>query len=515
MNGVTRSNQAVWLPLSRETKRFVLPLKLIGFVVLSAASLLVLGVLPLAFVSASSLLAAGIAGLFLCGLIVCHAKFEAGKNSTFATAIFCSWFLLVSEQFFVRKGVSDADLSGRFAADAYGECAIWMVLFLAVFLLIVRRGIPGVALRGQVKWPLLLSVVALGSCAYSPAPMFSLAWATKLFVSVLLLLVISIDMNLVSREILFWKSWFWAYVLLVCAPLASTVTHLDTIFGWRGFMGDEPPEFRLNTNVHPVDLAQHAGILVVLGLTLHALDGRRSRRWFVLLGAVVMILAVGKAAIISCVFAALLFFVLQGRFKAGAGWLLTVLGILVLAFLITPIATYFHSYQDSESAQSLTGRTELWQLALPAIAERPILGHGFMASKFIAQAADLDWDAGHLHNAFLEAVYNTGAIGLLLVLAINICIVRNGWIAWRHSRNPHLRALASGSMALYLFLFLNALVEPVFGGRPSCTFLIFQGLLVLTEALRRSALLKEEERQRVIIADWSTAEPVPLCPRYS
>lgn len=514
MNGVAGNDQGVLLPVSRETTRFLSPLKLFGFVVLSVGSLLVLGVLPLPFVGTSSLLAAGIASLFFCGLIVCYAKFEAGKKTTFATAIYCSGFLLVSEQFFVRKGISDADLSGRFAADAYGECAIWMVLFLAVCLVIFRRGIPGSSLRGQVKWPLLLALVAIGSCAYSPAPMFSLAWASKLFVSVLILLVISVDMNFLSRETLFWKSWFWAYVVLVCAPLASTVTHLDTIFGWRGFMGDEPPEFRLNTNVHPVDLAQHAGILVILGLTLHVLDRRPSRRWFLLLGAVVMILAVGKAAILSCIFAALLFFVLQGRFKAGAGWFLTLLGMVILAFLLTPIATYFHSYQDSESAQSLTGRTELWQLALPAIAERPILGHGFMASKFIAQAADLDWDAGHLHNAFLETLYNNGAIGLFLVLAINICIARNGWIAWRHSRNSQMRALASGSMALYFFLLLNALVEPVFGGRPSCTFLIFQGLLVLTEALRRSAL-KEVEHPTVIIPGWSSADPAPLCPKYS
>src|SRR5207302_817100 len=135
---------------------------------------------------------------------------------------------------------------------------------------------------------------------------------------------------------------------------------------------------------------------------LHAVDRRRSYKLFVLLAAVVMILAVGKAAIVSCIFSALLFFVLQRRFKAGAAWLVTVLGIAIFAFFLTPVASYFHSYQDSESARSLTGRTELWQLALPAIAQRPIAGHGFMASKFIAQAASLDWDAGQLHNAFLE-----------------------------------------------------------------------------------------------------------------
>jgi O-antigen ligase len=514
MNAATQADKTVFLSSSPRMMGALSPLKLLGLGLLCLGSLIVLSLLPLALVGPPAVLAAAIASLFFCGLIVCYAKFDTSKKTTFPIAIYCSWFLIVSEQFFIRKGVSDADLSGKFAADAYGECAIWMVLFLAICLVIFRRGVPSIALR-KVKWLLLLAVVSIGSCAYSPAPMFSLAWAAKLFVSVLILLVISIDMNSVSRETLFWKSWFWAYAVLVCASLASTFTHLDTMFGWRGFQGDEPPEFRLNTNVHPVDLAQHAAILVILGLTLHALDGRRSRRIFVVLGAVVMVLAVGKAAIVSCVFAALLFFVLQGRFKAGAGWLLGVFGIAILAFLLTPISSYFRSYQDSESAQSLTGRTELWQLALPAIAERPILGHGFMASKFIAEAADLDWDAGHLHNAFLEAAYNNGAIGLFLVLAINICIVRNTWMVLRHSHNARFRTLASGSLALYSLLLLNAFVEPVFGGRPSCTFLIFQGLLVLTHALRESALLKESEGQEAILRNRPPLEPTSLCPKYS
>src|SRR5207248_9215667 len=131
------------------TTLLVSPLKLLGFGLLGVGSLLVLRVLPLAFIGTSSILAAGIATVFFCGLIFCHAKFEAGKTTTFPTAIYCSWFLLVSEQFFIRKGVSDADLSGRFAADAYGECAIWMVLFLAIGLVILRRGIPKTALQGQ------------------------------------------------------------------------------------------------------------------------------------------------------------------------------------------------------------------------------------------------------------------------------------------------------------------------------------------------------------------------------
>lgn len=515
MSATIQMPRTLFVARSRHTLSALSLSKLVGFGLLGLGSLFVLSHVPLGLIGGSGAWAVFVATAFFCGLMFCHVRFKANFANTFPIAIYCSWFLIVSEQFFIRKGISDADLSGKFAADAYSECAIWLVVFVGICFVILKRGIPVTALQGQIKWPLLFAVVATGSCAYSPAPMFSLAWAFKLFVSVLILLVLSMDMNSLEKETLFWKSWFWGYVVLICVPLASTLTHLDTMFGWRGFLGDEPPEFRLNTNVHPVDLAQHAALLVIMGLVLYALDRRRSRKLFVFLAAIVMILAVGKAAIVSCVFASLLFFVLQGRFKAGAGWLLTVSGIGILAFFLTPVAGYFHSYEDSESAASLTGRTELWQLALPAIAQHPIAGHGFMASKFIAEAASLDWDAGQLHNAFLETLYNNGAIGLLLMLAINACIARNSWMVLRRSLDPHFRTLASGSLAVLSFLLLNALVEPMFGGRPSCTFLVFQGLLIFSEALRKSALWEQGKVQLAMTPAWASVEQNPLCPKYS
>jgi O-antigen ligase len=201
-----------------------------------------------------------------------------------------------------------------------------------------------------------------------------------------------------------------------------------------------------------------------------------------------------------------LFFVLQGRFRAGIGWLLLVFGTGVLAIFVTPIGSYFREYETRESAETLTGRTELWDLAIPAIKQRPIIGHGFVASKFISEAVDADWDAGHLHNAFLEVLYNNGVVGLLIMLIVNACILRNVWVVLRQSRDHTLRTLAAGSFALYVFLLLNGFVEPTFGGRPSCVFLVFQGLLLLTYGLRKAAAPAQVELRRAVLPDLSPAE---------
>jgi len=223
------------------------------------------------------------------------------------------------------------------------------------------------------------------------------------------------------------------------------------------------------------------------------------------LAAGVMLLALGKAAIVSCVVSTLLFFLLQKRIKAGAGWLLLVAAAATLVFFLTPIGSYFQDYGEHERVDTLTGRTELWELAAPSIKAHPILGHGFMSSKFISETVDLDWDAGQMHNAFLEVLYNNGCVGLLLVLAMNACIVRNLWRVHRSSGDPRLRTLASGCSALYCFLLLNGFVEPTFGGRPSCVFLLFQGLVVLSEGLRRSAV-PQPEQIRAAVMSYSTVE---------
>jgi O-antigen ligase len=482
----------------------IVKLFVFGFVV--AASFCFMALVPSAMLSGSAAFAAAMAACFCFGLMVCLARSRNKGETAFSIAIYSWWFLIISEQLFVRKGLSEAGLSGKFSGDAYGEVFVWVAIFLSMFSVFGRRGFLPSTLRTQVKWLLMFALLAILSCVYSPTPMFSFAWAFKLLVGVLILIACAEKMGHSDKQVTFWKSLFWAYIVLVFAPLATCLTHPQTMFGWRGFDGSQPPEFRLNTNIHPVDLSQHAAILVILALVMHALDRRRSRKVVVALAMIVMILAVGKAAILSCIVCSILFFVLQGRFRAGIGWLLLLFGTGVLAIFVTPIGSYFREYETRESAETLTGRTERWDLAIPAIKQRPIIGHGFVASKFISEAVDADWDAGHLHNAFLEVLYNNGVVGLLIMLIVNACILRNVWVVLRQSRDHNFRTLAAGSFALYAFLLLNGFVEPTFGGRPSCVFLVFQGLLLLTYGLRKAAAPVQVELRRAVFPDLSPAE---------
>ena len=103
--------------------------------------------------------------------------------------IFAVWgLLLASEEIFSYINDATSTYESQFAFAAYAQAAIWMLA--AVALLIFLLGNPG-SLRGlfsgPYKWASLFSLVALLSVAYAPQVAFSLAWAFKLCLVVVVL----------------------------------------------------------------------------------------------------------------------------------------------------------------------------------------------------------------------------------------------------------------------------------------------------------------------------------------
>jgi O-antigen ligase len=123
---------------------------------------------------------------------------------------------------------------------------------------------------------------------------------------------------------------------------------------------------------------------------------------------------------------------------------------------------------------------------MPFILQHPILGQGFIASRFVAVIhPDTPFSSSHMHNSFLETLYNNGLIGLVLVLMINYVIVRNLWRTVRASASPELRYLAVGAMAAYINLLINAMFNATFGGRPDCSYLMLIAMVVISIQLVR------------------------------
>src|ERR1700722_6609302 len=103
------------------------------------------------------------------------------------------WVLLVSEEVFdpfvlPTFGVEAAEnaFAGRFSVAAYGELALWILAAVISLLCVLRRWdyVRGFWSK-PYRWVVLFGLLCLGSGFYTPKPLFSLAWAFKLLVVIL------------------------------------------------------------------------------------------------------------------------------------------------------------------------------------------------------------------------------------------------------------------------------------------------------------------------------------------
>jgi O-antigen ligase len=240
----------------------------------------------------------------------------------------------------------------------------------------------------------------------------------------------------------------------------------------------------------PTSLSVIAGIMLVVSLTLRSLG---ISLWPMIVGVIasaVMILAGGKAGIVSGVLSATLFYLLKKKLGSALAFLC---GIVCLGFVLllvsTPLNSYFEKYAESGQSNSLSGRTDMWQAALPAIRHNLVLGRGYMASRFASLEIgrfDLGWEADHMHNAFLDVLYNNGLVGLVLLGIVHALTVKNLLQVIRYlAVSREVREIAVASLAIYANLLINAFFNAIIGGRPSALFMIFLALFMLSGSLKR------------------------------
>jgi hypothetical protein len=397
------------------------------------------------------------------------------------------WVMLIGECIFFREGDGDsaaAAYQGSFPTSAYGEAIAWMLCLIAVLICSARvRGFFRQLFTGDFKWNTLFAAVCIGSCVYAPRLSMGLVWGFKIGLVVLLLWACSSAMRDLSDTVSFLKFGIWAYAVIVLQPVIIAAMRAD--------MFDE--EGRMSTVVSPNALSPEAAIMVLLALTMFSKrKGEGMNRSAMLLGLVglaVMILAGSKTGVLACVFAGAVFFILRGRLGTAFTYIAGT-GVLAAALILTtPLGDYLHLYQDRAGAESFSGRTILWKAVIPEIVHKPIQGHGYLASEFIMfQVNAVGWAAPHLHNGFLEALYNEGIIGFFCMMMILFVIPKNLIAVLRRvPKDEYLYQLAAGCFALYAFLVINGFFNSSFGGKCTPPFMLLMGLVVVSQKLLQQA----------------------------
>ena len=104
---------------------------------------------------------------------------------------------------------------------------------------------------------------------------------------------------------------------------------------------------------------------------------------------------------------------------------------------------------------TFTGRSDIWEFALAAVAEKPIIGHGYAAfwddvtERQTAKGSEWAVTAAHSHNSYLDLAITIGLPGLLLVILIFVLApLRNFQATQAHNRSN-----ALGKLFLTIWLF--------------------------------------------------------------
>ena len=393
------------------------------------------------------------------------------------------WILLISEEVFsYRTNVSDQLSSVNqvdFAKAAYAQAGLWVVALIGFLFIVAPRPqwLKGL-FTGDYKWVTIMALVCTASSAYSPKPSYSLAWSFKLMLVVAVVHVCAKQFTNDKQIHGFLIATTIAMFFLVAAPTLRSMFGSDPSSDFGA--GELEQRFREGST----GISGIAGTLAMICLMLYQ-EGKR--RWPLFIAGIslcIMILAGGKAGIIAGLVSGCLFFGMQKKFLPIVIFVGSVSALFWGAIEFTPLGAYFANYFALEQGSSLSGRTDLWKFVMPAIKDKIILGHGFVGSRFVSVLMPgTPFEAGHMHNGFLEATYNNGIIGLFLIVAIQVIIVRNLMRAMRATSNVTIRVMAAGALAVYVNILLNAVFNATFGGRPDAPFMLLIALVAISTAL--------------------------------
>lgn len=186
----------------------------------------------------------------------------------------------------------------------------------------------------------------------------------------------------------------------------------------------------------------------------------RSRAWigwalFALAGSVVLFYTISRTAIVAFLAAVSVLVVL--RFGLRRTLKVAALPLVVALLLGGPnILAYFERGQGLGGLTGVGNRAVIWEATIQAWLGSPLIGYGFQADRLLLEGE-------HVHNAWLQALIQGGAIGLaFFVLAWVLAwryLVRKGLLNRYRSSSNGDRLFLAEATAFLVFFTVRSLTE--------------------------------------------------------
>lgn len=241
------------------------------------------------------------------------------------------------------------------------------------------------------------------------------------------------------------------YLGVVFAPQYSIHSALDItepqLAGdWRGSFGHKNVASPVMT------------ILVYVGIYLSAVGSFVMGPAIALLAGIFLIFTGGKTSSVLCL---AIYALASLVYVTRSLWLkriicfapLIVMNLLTVGSVMSPALGSVTRMLPVDP--TFTGRSDIWEFALAAVAEKPIIGHGYSAfwddvtERQTAKGSEWAVTAAHSHNSYLDLAITIGLPGLLLVVLIFVLAPLRNF----QETQAHNRSNALGKLFLTIWLF--------------------------------------------------------------
>lgn len=360
---------------------------------------------------------------------------------------------------FVRRGV--AAIFANFKAPFVA----WTFLFVGIFLVSERKSSEGLYLDKFVLFQIamvsiagiivfigylsrinkvlqntnsiliflfLYGIVGIVSGSYSPSYLLSIYKSSLVIIDVILCaVVLSYQPNayyirkLINLSYLFYGFLMFTVIMGALLRPESAFEKMPGIFGFM-MQGVLPI---LNANEVTFIAAVLSLIIINRIFDACGLKEKSLLYTFLACSLSVMVLSQSRTSTLAFFCSYLLILILRKK-------VLLLVSIILLALLLVVGGTmryaddYFRRGQTEKNFETLSGRTIAWNAGWEKIKESPVLGYGVgsVRSGFVLDKYKL----GHMHNAFLEVLVNTGFVGFMFwfptLLMVAVTIMRKAYI---------------------------------------------------------------------------------------
>lgn len=176
----------------------------------------------------------------------------------------------------------------------------------------------------------------------------------------------------------------------------------------------------------------------------YRIRARRGSTLAAVLLAVTLLRTLSKTTIVAFVIAEAFLLIRDKSLARKTKWMIAAASAIIILSFWSLLSSYFDVYVTTgtgNSAETLTGRVNIWATLLLEAIQRPWFGHGFHSVWKVIPSFG-EFEARHAHNELLQQFYAYGIVGICLLVGLYGSLYRQ------------IRRLNRGPLRIFLTAFL-------------------------------------------------------------